>query len=362
MIKKAFSGSIFIFLCIIIIVFFSFALIVNVQKLEESYSEVSNYNTENMISIGERAGEDILEKKEYFEFFESIKQKEDIILKISGGDVGFENFMSNVGIYFNGKVNNLYNVLEGRFFNADDLNSTDKLVVVGKEVLNKCIYEDGERYLLREKGKFKVIGVVGKEDFQTQYDDIIIYNLNSLIYDIRDVNFLNWKLDSVVYGAEELKSIVEEYDNSKLLQGYVLEEDTTALEKALKNNEDTIISFALIIITVFLALIQAILYWVNSLKIEIGVRKSYGASNNNIIVQLLKRYYLVTITAATVAIIGVKVIVETFSIKLLMFQFNMETLVSVAVLLIILGVVPLTSIIYIIKNFTIIDMLKEGSS
>lgn len=361
MIRKSFDGAIFIFISIIMLVSFSFTLIINIQKLEESYSELSNSNSKNMIGITDSIGKDEV-KKDYLNFFEQVKQKEDIILKVSYADVGFENLNQNIGIYFNGKVNNEYKLLEGRFFNIDELNSRDKLVVVGKDVLNKCIYENGERYLLREKEKFKVIGIIGKEDFKTQYDDYIIYNLNALIYDIRDVDKVQWTLDSIVYSAEELKEIVGEYDNSKLLQGFSYEDDTSDLEKALKSNKDIIISFVLIIITVLLALIQAILYWVNSLKIEIGVRMSYGATSKSIIIELLKRYYLVTITAAIVAIISVKIIIEVFNVSLLMFQLNLDAIMKMSVLLIISGIIPVSSIIYTIKNFTIINMLKEGSN
>ena len=359
--RKILKGSSFIIICISILIIFSFSLVISIEKIEQTYGDFNNQNTSNKINIVAPNLEDAYKynKKVYLDFYDEIKNKEDVIIKFYGLDVGFENAPNNLGLYFNGEINTSYNLMEGRFFSKDDFKSNEKLVVIGKDILEKCIDENGEKYLINEGDTFKVIGVIGRENYTTQYDDMIIYNLNTLINKIRLIENGEWVLDSLVHSKEELSNYVYECDESKELIPYVPEINETSLELSINNNKDIVISFMLIIITISLGLVQAIVYWSNGLTLEIGVRKSFGATRANILINVLKRYYLISFLAAIITVVITKGISIIFKVDTSINLFSVTNIINLIILLIAFGIVPIVSIEYNMKKYTIIEMLKE---
>ena len=195
---KISKNSFFIFLCNFIILIFLLVLLISIKQLEESYIELNNQNTRNVVYITHDENITCEEyRNELYSFFEKVKEKENIILKVEGLDIGFENSGSSIGIYFSNEINNFYNILEGRGFSLDDIKNKRKVVLIGKSLLPKCLEKNGKKYLIRGKDEFEVIGIVGKDGITTQYDEYVIYNLTSLIYDIRQVELGAWSLDSL---------------------------------------------------------------------------------------------------------------------------------------------------------------------
>ncbi len=69
--------------------------------------------------------------------------------------------------------------------------------------------KDGKKYIYRGNEEFLVIGVIGKENRETQYDYRIFYNLNIDLQD-KDTAYLKqrWILDSITKNKNSLKDIL----------------------------------------------------------------------------------------------------------------------------------------------------------
>lgn len=381
MFKRAFYGTIFIFISITIIIFFFFTMIINIENIRRSYDEFNNQDTKNAVFFGidynklvnhedeqhnhgtegnnQSSSEQVNEKTAMLKIFEELKKNNDIIIKAYGLDVGFENLDNNKGIYFNGKFNYPYNLIEGRFFNIQDFENKTKVVVIGKDIINKSIVEDGKRYLLRDNEKYEVIGVIGKKNYTTQYDDMILYNLNAMVNSIRGVEKGAWQLDSLVYSSEELKKIVQDDDTSKSLAAFQLDLKSDNVKRSINSNRPVIISFILVIIVVVLALIQAVFYWIEGLKLEIGVRKGYGASNSDIIYVIMQRYFIVAGSSTVFALCIVQICKTIFGIQLFQFELNAVVIASLFIVLLLLGLIPGLAAFSSIKNMNIASLLKE---
>lgn len=364
---KISKNSFFIFLCNFIILIFLLVLLISIKQLEESYIELNNQNTRNVVYITHDENITCEEyRNELYSFFEKVKEKENIILKVEGLDIGFENSGSSIGIYFSNEINNFYSILEGRGFSLDDIKNKRKVVLIGKSLLPKCLEKNGKKYLIRGKDEFEVIGIVGKDGITTQYDEYVIYNLTSLIYDIRQVELGAWSLDSLKYSGDELNKIIQASDLSGHLQGKKASEFAPSfnpLKETLNSNKNILITFGLIIITIILALIQAIFYWIKRSKLEMGIRRTYGATNFNIVLGMLKNYYIVTFSAMILALIFIYAFSTIFNMGL---SITDKDFIKVTELIFIanfiLGIFPFISTVYVLKHDTIVNMLKEGTS
>lgn len=369
MLKKIFLGTQYIFICIVIMVFFSFTMIINISNIQEGYKEHSSSDTKNMIGIGAERTKDtngkendynpIAEKKLYINFLNKVRQKKDIIIKVSGLNMGFVNLDNNVGLYFNGRYDCPYHILKGRFFTKEEMDSKDKKVVIGKDVVSQTIKEGDKTYILYRQDRYEVIGVVGKEKNDTLYDDIVLYNLANLAESKENVASGDWKIDSYVYNTDELRNIISTYDHSHLLRGHVYKGMPTALKQTLKYNTQMFISAILIGMAVFLALVQATIYWIENLKLEIGIRKKCGGRDFEVLSLIMKRYYIVSFVATAISFAILELIKKVFNFEFLQYANFSLMLKVLLVQIVVVGLIPCMVFLLNIRKISIGNLLRE---
>ncbi|GKX67749.1 ABC transporter permease [Inconstantimicrobium mannanitabidum] len=375
MLKKIFLGTKFIFVCIVIMVFFSFTMIINITNIQESYKEHSSSDTKNMLYLGftgsneanhiDSDGDEkddkskmVSAKKAYIDFLKNVRQKKDIIIKVSWGNMGFVNKDNNVGLYFNGRYDCPYHILKGRFFTKEEMDSKDKKVVIGKDVLSQTIKEGDKTYILCGQDKYEVIGVVGKEKISTLYDDIILCNLTNFAEAKESIANLEWKIDSNVYDISQLRNIISTYDSNHLLMG-TSDEMPAALKQSLRYNTQMFISTILIGIAVFLGLVQATVYWIENLKLEIGIRKKCGARDFEILCLIMKRYFIVSIVATIISLGILEFAKNIFKFEFLQYaDFNLM-LKILFVQIIAVGLIPCMVFLFNIRKASIGSLLRE---
>ncbi|GKX67745.1 ABC transporter permease [Inconstantimicrobium mannanitabidum] len=373
MVKKTFLGTQYIFICIVIMVFFSFTMIINITNIQEGYKEHSSSDTKNMMYIDfvqsdgtkdidadekDSKSKIVSKKKAYIDFLKSVRQKKDIIIKVSGGIMGFINSDYNVGLYFNGRYDCPYHILKGRFFTKEEMESKAKTVVIGKDVVSQTIKEGDKTYILCGQDKYEVIGVVGKENASTLYDDIVLYNLINLADSKENIGSIEWKIDSNVYNVNELRNIISTYDDSHLLKG-AFYKMPPALKDSLKYNTQMFISTVLIGIAVFLGLVQATVYWIENLKLEIGIRKKCGARDFQILCLIMKRYFIVSIVATTISFVVLEIVKNIFKFEFLQYaDFNLM-LKILLVQIIAVGLIPCMAFLFSIRKISVGSLLRE---
>ena len=270
-------------------------------------------------------------------------------------------------IYYNYNLDNKLPILEGSNFSVDDMNSSEKQILVGKLLQSEIVEENGERYFIIDNEKYKVIGILGNEASETAYDNTFIINLKSMNYysDSRAI----WKLNlDKKYQSNALKDLqnlasnkkqsaikVLEQENKKTndikdIQAFELidsETEQVNLLEIIKNNDDFLYILQMISCFGMLNLIIVVYYWMNSSIKDIGIRKAYGATNFEITVFIIKKY-IISVFISVVLGISLHFLFKTilksmfpkFSFDI--YIYNVLTITAVFVLVgLLISIIPL---------------------
>lgn len=346
----------FITLCIISMLLFFSLMVGNIENITKSILEVNNQLTNNYIDVSFKYE---LKNEKVIELINNIEKCEDIIIRYYLQS-GFDYDVSSEGIYFNGEFNNSYNLLEGRFFNKEDFNRNHRLAVIGKDVLKYVKIENNKGYILRGLDKYEVIGVIGKEELSTRYDNKVLYNLDSILNNKETLAQETWWIDSVGKTKNEIEEVIRTIGNNELIE-IVNRVDNipNPLVQAMKGSKTLIVSFILIIICIMLTLIRSILYWIESISLEIGIRKNYGATNKEIFKDIVKRYILISIVSFFTSIILQKILLKFKFLGLENYKISYINIIFSIAFIITLGVIFIWVAMYKINKIEIQELLKE---
>lgn len=358
--KKYLRKTQFLVLCLTSILIFTSLTIGYVEKIYQMMLEVNNFKTIN--SIGFYFDRKDLTLDNIVKSLKEMELQKDIIIIHEAGRV-FIPGASQFGVYFNGIYKSGYNLLQGRFFNVDDFKENRKVVVIGKKLINNMQIENGKRYIYRGNDKFLVIGIMGKENSDTQYDSRILYNLNIDLGE-EDMPYLSggFNLDSVVKSKNNLNNIINiinKKNNSTFVITVYEDDRVSPLISAVKNSRTLLLNFSLIILCIIISLIKAAAHWIDKIALELGVRRMYGASNKNIILHIAKGYLSASGVSMVIALIFEKLLILGNVLEIQngsLSKFNM--LASVVFILIIGSIV--TGISTFSINKTQISYLIKG--
>lgn len=256
-------------------------------------------------------------------------------------------------IYYNYDLNNKIPILEGNNFTLQQMNSNEKLVLVGKNLKTNVTTENDVKYFTVDDTKYKVIGILGNGVKKTGYDDIFLINMKSMDYysDRR----ATWSLN--VSGDEDLNSILTLYQE-------IGEKNDSPLELVKNSTEDTKINiddildkysdFIYIFIMIFglgiLNLIIIVYFWIDRSVKEIGIRKAYGATNFSIAKYILKKYEFSIIISVVLGVILHLIFKKSLNIMFPKFSFELYWGNIVIITLIFMFIGLMTAIIPLIKS------------
>lgn len=358
--KKYLRKTQFLILCLTSILIFISLMVGHVEKIYQMMLEANNFKTINSVSFYFDGRN--LSSENIIKSLKEIELQKNIIITHEGGRV-FIPGASQFGIYFNGMYKNGYNLLEGRFFSLGDFEKDEKVVVIGKKLIDNVETENGKRYIYRGNDKFLVIGVIGKKNRDTQYDSRILYNLN-MDFQEKDINYLQqrWNLDSVLKSESHLKDsidVVNKKYNSNFIKTIYEDKRVSPLISAIQNSRTLLLNFSLIILCIIISLTRATTHWIDKIALELGVRRMYGASNKNIILHIAKRYLSISGVSLVIALIFQKLLILSNVLQIQNSTLNIfNILVSVIFILIIGSIVISISAFNI--NKTQISYLIKG--
>lgn len=211
-IKNMFRKTRFLILCMSSILIFASLIVSYIEIIYINRLEIDNFKTNNHVSFNFDGS---AEYKDLWQAIKKLETEKDIIVSHQGGKA-FQPEVYPVGIYFNGSYKNGYNIFKGRFLTINDFKNDKKVAVVGKNALSNTKIENGIRYIYRGEDKFEIIGVVGKDNALTRYDNFVLYNIN---YDFneKDGQYLrtHWTIDSIVKDKGTLKNIISKINKNK---------------------------------------------------------------------------------------------------------------------------------------------------
>ncbi|MCR1935422.1 ABC transporter permease [Clostridium tepidum] len=357
--KKFFRKTYFLILSLIFVLTFISLSIGYVNKIYEMMLEANNFKTENNIIF--MFNKENLKTEDLIKAFNKIKLEKNIILTHEAGKV-FIPGAAQVGIYFNGVYKNPYNLLEGRFFTKEDFKDNSKIAVIGKNLLSNVEEKDGKKYIYRGNEEFLVIGVIGKENRETQYDYRIFYNLNIDLQD-KDTAYLKqrWILDSITKNKNSLKDILNSINKNNgedFIKTIYENNPISPLKAAIYNSQFLLFNFFIIIMCIIVSLIRATVYWIEKISLEIGVRKLYGASNLNIVAYIVKRYLIISGFAliCSLALQRLLLFIDIFRIQ--NDTLNIFNIIGSLIFILIIGIIFICTSIVNINKVEISQLIK----
>lgn len=252
------------------------------------------------------------------------------------------NTLFGKGIYYNYNIGNIFPILEGRNFTLEEINSTEKKILVGKNIRSNTIEENDKKYFIIGEEKFEVIGTLGSEERNTAYDDIFIINLKSSkgLSDIR----ARWKLN--VSNNNNLENILNEYRELAITNSVNIDIRNEDYKKI--NILDILLArpeFINIFLMVFgfgvINLIIIVYYWINKNIKEIGIRKAYGGTDLIISLQILLQYEVSVFISIILGILSHLVLKSVLTKIFPMFTFDLyyENIILSTLLFMIIGLI-----------------------
>lgn len=180
-----------------------------------------------------------------------------------------------------------YPILEGRCYTSYEIKKEKKVALIGKDLKK---YMDNDRTISIHKEKYDVVGIVGLKEKPLPWDSMIFMPMTSLPSNGIEIGIgqdYKGQFPMVIYNCQDntLKQIDnfiakgknkwDKFDNSKpeALHGYRLLDDIVSLDS----------DFKFIAIMLYIAaIIQSIvtmMFWIQSMKFEVGLRKAMGHTN-----------------------------------------------------------------------------------
>lgn len=355
-IKNMFRKTRFLILCISSILIFASLIVSYVEIIYENRLEVDNFKTNNHVSF---VFDETANYKDLLEAVKKLELEKDIIISHQGGKA-FQPEVYPVGIYFNGNYRNGYNLLKGRFFTIEDFKNDKKVAIVGKNALSNTKIENGIRYIYCGEDKFEIIGVIGKNNTVTRYDNFVLYNVNCALNE-KDREYLNthWTIDSIVKDKSTLKNVISKITKNKNIIGLEAENvEPNPLKAAISNSRFLIFNFLLVIGCILISLITAVIYWISEIALEIGIRKTYGASNKLIMIDIGKRYTLVSIFCLCIALILQRILLTLNIIKIPHNELSIITVLFTLLFVLLIGMIVISAAMFKISKINLSKLIK----
>lgn len=274
----------------------------------------------------------------------------------------FENrtaYLGNIyGIYENFNYNSNFDLKSGIVFTKEDMNSKNKVAVIGENIEKQTYKENNKQYIISGQDKFEVIGVL-KDSKVFNSSDFILYNLNSILDQPNKLIPSCWIVESNRLSTSELNKILsdlnEKYNNEieiSMNDGYRFDNDTFLFIK-----QNMIIAFTLTMLTIIIALIRSIILWLSSLNVELGVRMCSGCNNLELIKLISIRYLKSVIFSILISILLIYIF-TAINVNIIYFDFNLKLILNLILINLILFALISIILIYKFKKITIGNLLK----
>lgn len=184
-------------------------------------------------------------------------------------------------------------LIEGRFFSKEDFVSREPVMVANKTLVKHfgTINKNGNEYIFYNGVEYKLIGIMGYQDKDTIYDYKFYINLLPYLASESPENIEDeWSI--YTEDKSDLLKVTNSLKQNLNTQIEFLdnEESSNALVSIIRDYNMVMITLVVLFIVLFLNTASISVYWIDSKRKEIGVRKAFGARNFQIIKRLILEY------------------------------------------------------------------------
>ena len=263
-----------------------------------------------------------------------ISGQSDKTLNSNEFEILFKGINKNSGIIFNGlmihpdsaKINSYYPVSAewfsrddvwhypikaGHYFKVKDIKNKNKVALVGSS-LEECIKKvNNKEYIILNKEKYEVVGMIGVKGKMTLWDNRIVLPITVIPDNLTEELALSEdSINLILYNIKGLgntKHIIEK-NGKKIDSDFSIESQgkvkTENMLNELAQNQNPIYALAILgyLVTLIYS-INIVIFWIEKRRYEIGVRKAFGYTDKDIAILLFNEIFQLTLIAAFLAII-----------------------------------------------------------
>ena len=181
--------------------------------------------------------------------------------------------------------NNDIPIMSGRFLNIDDFKFKNNSIVIGKNLEQYVKFKENKKYLTIANEELEVIGIMGKKNKTTAFDNTFYVNLLGLKLPNNNLeNLYNYKFIGTC-DENELKTVIKNICTISKVDS--LEFKSTKEQITFNEIYDNIMEYIYIIAIVFMFIIANVsnifnLWWENN-KLKFTINRMVGATKLDIL-------------------------------------------------------------------------------
>ena len=282
----------------------------NVATLKDLALQKTEGSPKNTLSVNASFGENISFEK-FIEIFESISENTNITFENVYLDLdnNTEEKKTIVLEYFKKSPQWRYPLISGRDYNEKEVINGDKKVLVGKKIAQAMYNENGIDKINIQSSIYEVVGVVGRKNKETPWDDEIFMSLKSApetakiqFSGVKPFTFLIKNSNGQpIEDCNQLRGKI----SGKLSSFSVkeLNEKNDAIANSLAENKNFTEITVIITILVLINMMSISIYWISDRVEEIGIRKAFGMNDKEIIEMLFGELFSICIISFILVLI-----------------------------------------------------------
>ncbi len=238
--------------------------------------------------------------------------------------------------WFKSDLNWKYILMDGRYYSPKEVMNAQPVVLLGKD-LQKYSVREGARDIVMVSGrKYEVIGILGKANEKTNWDNTIVMPVTALPEETKGSIESSRAISMILHKESKMPmselSLLENdlkvaYNGSQL-QAEEVQKELDYLSMALTNPDFVQVLSVLVYVLALINSVNVTSFWMNERKYEIGVRKAFGHTNFTIM-KLLMAEMLLLISISAVVGIGIHLALSVWvgSIAEYTTQFYLENII-----------------------------------
>jgi len=283
----------------------------NVTTLKDLALQKTEGIPKNTLSVKASFGENISFEK-FIEVFESISEDTNITFGSVSIDLNSENEEEKRAIvleYFKETPEWRYPLISGRDYTKEEVMNGEKKVLIGKNMTELMYNENGVEKINIQGSIYEVVGVVGRKNKETPWDDEIFMSLK-VAPEKAKIRFSGVKPFIFLIKNSNRQPI----EDCNELSGKIIGKQGSFTEKEIdekndvigntfaKNNDFTEITI-IITILVLINMMSISMYWINDRIEEIGIRKAFGMNDKEIIKMIINELFSICIISFILVLI-----------------------------------------------------------
>lgn len=292
----------------------SFGTSISVENIKQSYDRTSG-NPEKQLEIEittskQDCVEDIITVCENLSKYGEIQILSFGKISIGNGSQQYQ----VVPVCFNKKESWHIPIMDGRYFKVEENLDNNGQIIIGKNISKSNSFKVGDSITLKGK-TFEIIGICGRENRPTQWDDIIYFPWMDFCESYQSLFDTNWISIILKSGRENfIRNFAEEEakaskEGMELFYTYMSEEERTSTNNSILI---TIIASVLVFAIAIINISNLMIYWMIERRKDLAILKAMGADNQYLTKCLLVEILVMTSLSALGAILLQKIIVFCF--------------------------------------------------